>query len=143
VTGAGPKGSIRRVRALCLAFPGATERLSHGTPAFFVRNRSAFVYAWLDGHHDNHFPHLWCAADPGVQEALTRSEPGSYFRPPYVGHRGWVGVRLDTGIEWDRVDQACEEAYRTVAPRKLVAELDAGPGGRPGRPGPARPLRAR
>jgi hypothetical protein len=128
VSGATPTGLIRRVRAVCLAFPGATERPSHGTPTFFVRDRSAFVYAWLDGHHDNGFPHLWCAADPGVQEALIGSGPGSYFRPPYVGHRGWVGVRLDRGIEWDEVEQVCEDAYRTVAPRTLVAELDAGLG---------------
>jgi hypothetical protein len=131
VTGPGTKVLIRRVRAVCLGLPGATERASHGTPTFFVRDRSAFVYAWLDGHHDNHFAHLWCAADPGVQEALTRSGPDRYFRPPYVGHRGWVGVRLDTRIDWDEVEQLCEDAYRTVAPRKLVAELDAGRGDRP------------
>ena len=121
-----PGALVGRVRSICLALPGATERPSHGTPTFFVRGRSAFVYAWPDGHHDNHFPHLWCAADPGVQEALIGSGPDTYFRPPYVGHRGWVGVRLDTGIEWDEVEQVCEDAYRTVAPRKLVAELDAG-----------------
>jgi hypothetical protein len=116
---------LRRLRAICLGLPQVTERLSHGTPTFFVRDRSAFVYAWLEGHHDHDFPHLWCAAGAGVQEVLTGSDPDHYFRPPYVGQRGWVGVRLDTGIDWDEVAEVCQDAYRAVAPKKLLAELDA------------------
>ena len=118
--------ALRQVRTACLALPQVTERLSHGAPTFFIRDRTAFVNAWINGHHDNHFPHLWCAADPGVQEALVKATPATFFRPPYVGHRGWVGVRLDGGIGWDEVEDLCEVAYRAVAPQKLVAELDAG-----------------
>jgi hypothetical protein len=99
--------------------------LSHGSPAFFVRDRTAFVYAWVEGHHDHAFAHLWCAAGPGVQEVLIGAEPEYFFRPPYVGHRGWVGVRLDGGIGWDEVGEVCEDAFRAVASRTLVAELDA------------------
>jgi hypothetical protein len=121
----GPPTSLDRTRAICLALPAVTERLSHGTPTFFVRDRTAFVYAWLDGHHDNTFPHLWCAAGPGVQEVLIKAEPEHFFRPPYVGHRGWVGVRLDGDVGWDEVDEVCQDAFRAVAPRRLVAELDA------------------
>lgn len=121
----GPSTSLDRTRAICLALPAVTERLSHGTPTFFVRDRTAFVYAWLEGHHDNAFPHLWCAAGPGVQEVLTKAEPEHFFRPPYVGHRGWVGVRLDGDVGWDEVDEVCQDAFRAVAPRRLVAELDA------------------
>jgi hypothetical protein len=121
----GPPTSLDRTRAICLALPAVTERLSHGTPTFFVRDRTAFVYAWLEGHHDNAFPHLWCAAGPGVQEVLTKAEPEHFFRPPYVGHRGWVGVRLDGDVGWDEVDEVCQDAFRAVAPRRLVAELDA------------------
>ena len=66
----------------CLALPEVTERPSHGTPAFFVRDRKAFVYAWLDGHHGNHFPHLWCAAEPGVQEILVQASPTPSSGPP-------------------------------------------------------------
>ena len=119
-----PTSSLARVRAICLALPHVTERLSHGTPTFFVRDRTAFVYAWVDGHHDHTFPHLWCAAGPGVQEVLTRAAPEYFFRPPYVGHRGWVGIRLDGGVGWDEVGEVCEDGFRAVAPRRLVAELD-------------------
>jgi len=93
-------------------------------PTFFVQGKKSFVTAWLDGHHDHTFPHLWCAALPGAQEALVRAQPGRFFRPPYVGHRGWVGVRLDGKVDWEEVGALCEDAYRAVAPARLVALLD-------------------
>jgi hypothetical protein len=125
-TGLGPPGEmLGRLREICLSFPEATERLSHGTPCFFVRDKSTFVYAWLNGHHDNGFPHLWCAAPPGAQQDLVAGNSTTFFRPPYVGHRGWVGLRLDSGIDWEGVDGICEDAYRTVAPRKLVELLES------------------
>jgi hypothetical protein len=116
---------LARIREICTALPEVTERPSHGTPAFFVRDKSAFVYAWTDGHHDHTFPHLWCAAPPGAQEALVGADAGRFFRPPYVGHRGWLGVRLDGRVDWDEIAELCEDAYRTVAPARLVARLDA------------------
>jgi predicted DNA-binding protein (MmcQ/YjbR family) len=100
-----------RVRATCLAMPGATEKLSHGAPAFFAGKQ--FAMFWPDGHHDHEFPHLWLAAAAGTQEALVASS-GRFFRPPYVGHRGWVGVRLDGDVDWDEVDELIDEAYRVV-----------------------------
>lgn len=111
-----------RVRAICLALPEVTEKLSHGAPAFFVKKQ--FVMLWHDGHHDHDFPHLWCAAPPGAQDELVTTEPDRFFRPPYVGHRGWLGLRLDGDVDWDEVASVCEEAYRTVAPRRLLTELD-------------------
>ncbi|MET7399053.1 MmcQ/YjbR family DNA-binding protein [Dactylosporangium sp. NPDC005572] len=105
---------VDRVREICLAFPGVTEKLSHGTPLWSARK--GFVQIWPDGHHDNDFPHLWCAAPPGAQESLVERDPRRYFRPPYVGHRGWVGVRLDGEPDWDDVEELCELAYRTVTP---------------------------
>ncbi len=80
---------------------------------------------WPKGHHDNRFPHLWCAAPDGAQEDLVASSPERFFRPPYVGSRGWVGVRLDGRVDWVLVESLCEDAYREVAPRRLVALLDA------------------
>src|SRR5580700_3410865 len=112
-----------RVRAICLALPGATERLSHGSPAFYAGKQ--FVVLWADGHHDHHFPHLWCAAPAGAQEGLVALAPDRFFRPPYVGSRGWLGVRLDRGIDLDELNTLCLEAYRTVASKKLLALLDA------------------
>lgn len=116
------KGIVDRVRAMCLAWPEVTEKESHGSPAFFVKKQ--FVMVWAGGHHDHGFPHLWCAAPPGAQEALVTADPGRYFRPPYVGHRGWIGMRLDGDVDWDEVRGVCEDAYRAVAPARLVAALD-------------------
>ena len=120
-----PRALLSRTRAICLALPAVTERLSHGTPTFFVGDRAAFVYAWMEGHHDLGFPHLWCAAGPGQQEVLVAAEPEHFFRPPYLGHRGWIGLRLDGTVAWDEVAEVCEDAFRVVAPRRLVAELDS------------------
>ncbi len=111
-----------RVRAICLALPGATERLSHGSPAFFAGKQ--FVMLWAEGHHDHDFPHLWCACPAGGQEELVASSPDRFFRPPYVGARGWVGLRLDGEVDWDEVVELCHEAYRTVAPARLRRELE-------------------
>ncbi len=116
---------LEGVREICLSFPEVTERLSHGAPTFFVRGKTTFVNAWVDGHHDHTFPHLWCAAPPGVQEALVATDPERFFRPPYVGHRGWLGVRLDGDVDYDEIADLCEDAYRAVASKRLVAQLDA------------------
>jgi hypothetical protein len=117
---------VARVRSICLAFPEVTERPSHGAPAFFVRGKSSFVQCWVHGHHDNDFPHLWVAAAPGAQGELIAADPARFFRPPYVGHRGWVGVRLDEPPpDWAEIAELCEDAYRQIAPAKLVADLNA------------------
>lgn len=113
--------SLERLRALCLALPEVTERTSHGEPTWFVR-RSFVMFA--DHHHDDRLA-FWCAAPPGAQEELVAAAPDRYFRPPYVGGRGWVGVRLDVpGVDWDEIAEIVTDAYRTVAPRTLVALLD-------------------
>jgi hypothetical protein len=75
---------------------------------------------YLDNHHDDGRLALWCAAPPGMQDALVAGEPEHYFRPPYVGHRGWIGVRLDRGLDWNEIAGAIEDAYVTVAPKRLV-----------------------
>jgi hypothetical protein len=111
----------QRVRAICMALPEVTEKLSHGSPAFFVKKQ--FVQLWANGHHDHAFPHLWCAASVGAQEELIETEPKRFFRPPYVGGRGWIGVRLDGKVDWPEVAAICKDAYRVVAPPKLAAQL--------------------
>ena len=111
---------LRRLRGICLAFPEVEERPSHGAPTFFVRGKKSFATLWADGHHDDHFPHLWLAAAPGVQGELTAADAEQFFRPPYVGHRGWLGVRLDRGLDWDELAGIAEDAYAEVAPPKLV-----------------------
>jgi hypothetical protein len=120
-----PDDMLTRLRAICTAFPAVTERPSHGAPTWFVRGKASFLTLWADGHHDNEFPHLWCAASPGTQEEFIAANPMAFFRPPYVGHRGWLGVRLDRGVSWEELSEIAEDAYRVVAPKQLVAELDA------------------
>jgi hypothetical protein len=118
------RSALQRVRKVCLALPEVTERLSHGAPTFFVRDKKTFVM-YLDDHHGDGRLAIWCAAPPGAQDAMTRAEPERFFRPPYVGPRGWIGLRLDVDVDWDEVAAIAEDAYRLVAPRRLVAELDA------------------
>ncbi len=115
---------LEQLRSTCARLPEVVERPSHGAPTFFVRGKKSFLTVWVDGHHDLTFSHLWCAAPTGAQEALVESDPDQYFRPPYVGGRGWVGVRLDRGIGPDELAELCEDGYRTVAPATLIGRLD-------------------
>lgn len=118
-----PAPPIDRLRALCLALPEATERLSHGEPTWFVGKGRAFVNV-ADHHHDDRLA-FWCAAPEGAQERLMEAAPGQYFRPPYVGHRGWLGVWLDVPVDWEEMAERVVEAYLAVAPAKLAARLRA------------------
>jgi hypothetical protein len=115
---------LQSLRKLCLALPETTELLSHGEPTWFVRDKKTFVM-YANHHHDDRLG-FWCAAPPGVQEALVGSAPERYFRPPYVGHRGWLGVYLDVAVDCAEVAEIVEDAYRMVAPKRLIAKLDAG-----------------
>jgi hypothetical protein len=114
---------LARLREVCLALPEVTERLSHGSPTWFVRGKKT-VATYVDNHHGDGRLAIWCPAPPGVQGVLVTEEPDRFFVPAYVGHRGWLGVRLDRDLDWDEVAGIVEDAYRLVAPRKLVAELD-------------------
>jgi hypothetical protein len=116
--------ALIRVRRLCLALPETNERPSHGMPTFFIRDRKTFV-TYADNHHGDGIRALWCHAPEGAQAALVASDPVRFFVPPYVGHRGWVGVRLDRDPDWDHVADIIEDAWRMVAPKRLLAEFDA------------------
>jgi len=104
---------LARLRRLCLAFPETSERISHGEPAWFVREKRSFAN-YADRHHDDRVA-FWCAAPPGAQEVLVGAAPGRYFRPPYVGHRGWLGAWLDVPVDWEEIAGIVAEAYVTVA----------------------------
>ena len=116
--------ALERVRSYCLGLPETTERLSHGAPTFFVRDKKTFVM-FHDDHHGDGRLALWCAAPPGVQGLMVDEDPRRFFVPAYVGHRGWLGLRVDVDVDWDEVGRVVEDAYRTVAPAKLLALLDA------------------
>jgi len=110
---------LDEVRALCLALPKTSERPSHGEPTFFVRGKRSFATVWDNHHSDGRFA-LICAAPPGMQATLVGADPEHFFVPPYFGHRGWVGVRLDRGFDRDEIEGIVEDAYAEVAPPALL-----------------------
>ena len=110
---------LERLRAICLALPETSERPSHGAPSFFVREKKCFLMLLDDHHGDGRFA-IWCAAPPGNQELLIAASDARFFRPPYVGHRGWLGVELNAGVDWDELEGIVEDAFASVAPKSLL-----------------------
>jgi hypothetical protein len=117
--------TLARLREICLGLPETSERLSHCAPTFFVRGKRAFLMVLTNHHGDGRFA-IWCAAPDGVQRMLVGADADRFFVPPYVGHRGWLGVRLDRGLDWDEVAGIAEDAYAEVAPAKLVEAARTG-----------------
>ncbi len=115
--------ALERLREICAAMPEVTERLSHSAPTFFVRDKKVLCHLW-ESHHDDGVIAIWCAAPAGVQAELVDREPERFFVPKYVGHRGWIGVRLDVDLDWEEIDAILRDAYRLVAPKTLVKLLD-------------------
>ena len=112
----GAAKALDHVRAICLALPDTTEKLSHSAPAFFVPGGQYLAFA--DNHHDDGRLAAWVAAPPGAQESLVAAEPKHFFRPPYVGPKGWIGINLDTGLEWGAVAALIEEGHAFIAAKK-------------------------
>ena len=123
---------LTRVRAIALALPGVNERLSHGAPCFYVRDKRPLCYFHdVDFHTAGSRVALWCPAPPGTAEELVAAEPSRFFQPtPSAGgtFRGWLGVYLDDSngdpVDWAEVAAIVEDAYRMIAPKRLLAELD-------------------
>ena len=106
-----------------MALPTVEERLSHSEPTWFVGGKKVFA-SYVDHHHDDRVG-VVMAAPPGAQEQLVADRPASFYRPPYVGGRGWIGVYLDVPVDWEELEDLLEEAFRVIAPPKVVAQLDA------------------
>jgi hypothetical protein len=117
--------AIGRLRRICMALPDVTEKIAWGESTW----RAGKIFAQMDTHHHGaaHVA-VWLPARPGVQEGLVEEDPVHFFRPPYVGHKGWVGVRIDNGPDWNTVAGLVADAYREVASTKQLALLDAAPG---------------
>jgi hypothetical protein len=111
------KELFEKIRDLCLSLPGTSERMSHGAPTFFINDKLSFVQYRVNHHGDGRIA-LWCSAPSGVQSILVESTPETYFRPPYVGHLGWIGLRLDREATWSDIMGIIEEAYLNRAPKK-------------------------
>ncbi len=110
---------LRRVRRICAAMPETSEKLSHGEPTFFVRKKVFAMFA--DNHHNDGHVAVWIPAAPGLQAILIKASPQTFFKPPYVGVRGWVGIELDSIGEEDLASHIFD-AWRLVAPKKLKTE---------------------
>ena len=119
----GVAAQIARVRAIANTLPDVVERLSHGSRSFFIGGKKTFVM-FVDAHHGDGIVGIWCAAPTGEQSARIDEDPARFFRPPYVGHRGWLGLRLDRPTTDEELVEIITEAWRCVAPRRLLAVFD-------------------
>jgi hypothetical protein len=107
---------LRRVRRICSALPEVTEKLSHGEPTFFVRKKVFTMFA--NNHHNDGHIAVWIPAPPGMQAMLIKSSPQTYFKPPYVGVKGWIGIELQHISDEDLAAHIAE-AWQMIAPKKL------------------------
>jgi predicted DNA-binding protein (MmcQ/YjbR family) len=114
---------LTRLRKICLALPDATEKEAWGDPTWRVRDR---IFAMQKGNHEGGRPSLWLKAPPGEQPVMVESDPDRFFVPPYVGHKGWVGVYLDgRRIDWGELEKLVVSSYRLIAARRVAARLGA------------------
>jgi hypothetical protein len=112
---------IERVRRICSALPEVAEKISHGEPTFFVRKKVFAMFA-NNHHHDGRIA-VWCPVPPGFQATMIEADPKKFFKPPYVGVRGWIGIQLDQ-INDKELASHLREAWRMIAPKKLHGALD-------------------
>jgi hypothetical protein len=122
------KHELIRVRKVALALPDVNERMSHGAPCFYIRNKLPLCY-FHDNHRGDGRTSLWFPAAPDLQDAMLRVDPERFFRPSTsrAGHfRNWLGVFLDIGedVDWDEVAFILDRAYRMIAPKAFIAKLD-------------------
>ena len=110
---------IDQLRSLCLALPETAEKEAWGDATFRVRDKIFAMVKQGDGQLS-----IWCKAPDGFQQILIDSDPDFYFRPPYVGHKGWVGLRLDANPDWIAVENAVRRSFRLIAPKKLAALVE-------------------
>jgi predicted DNA-binding protein (MmcQ/YjbR family) len=111
-----------RLRSICLALPEAQEKIAWGDPTFRVRDKIFAMEKRGNGRIS-----MWCKAPPGSQATLVGADPETFFVPPYVGPKGWIGMRLDREPDWNEVAEIVRRSYRMTAPKKLSAVLDRKP----------------
>ena len=119
-----PPDPLIRLRAMCLAFPASSEKLAWGEPTFRAKDKLFATYASPTNHHGAGRPAAWIKAKPENQALVIAADPARYFKPPYVGPSGWIGVWLDKRPPWAAIEALLEDGFRQVAPRKVLAEMD-------------------
>ena len=115
-TSAEGKPLLAKLRRICLALPGAAESLNHGRPCFTVKDKTFVMF--MDNHHRDGRIAIWCKAPPGDQADMVETDPERFFVPPYVGPRGWVGVRLERRPDWKTVEAIVTESHRMTGPKR-------------------------
>jgi uncharacterized protein YdhG (YjbR/CyaY superfamily) len=110
----GRRAQLERVRRFCATLPGMTEKLSHGAPAFFVEKDKGVFAMFADNHHEDGHLAVWLPVPEDLQSALIEEEPATYFKPPYVGSSGWIGIEL-ARIRDDALEGHLREAWQLVA----------------------------
>lgn len=117
-----PAAYLARVRKLILALPETSEKLSHGSPTWWGGKKTfACFHA---GGYDEGRKAVWIKAPEGMQEALVERDPERFYRPKYLGPKGWVAVRLGPGTDWGEIEALLVQGYRLVAPKRALAQLD-------------------
>jgi len=115
---------LGRLRKICLALPETTEKVAWGDPTWRIRDR---IFAMQKGNYEGGRPSVWLKAPEGAQSMLVDGDPERFFVPPYVGHKGWVGVYLDgKRVDWALLADLIEESYRLIAPKRVATKLDVG-----------------
>lgn len=107
-----------KLQAICLALPEAEERETWEIPTYRIRGKIFALESAMDERRA-----VWCKAQEGSQDLLVNADPGRFFVPPYLGHKGWVGMWLDRKVDWKEVTELVTRSYRLIAPKKLVAQL--------------------
>ena len=113
--------TLDRLRAICLVLPEAVEKETWDAPTFRVRDK---IFAMV--HPRDGAPSCWCKAPSGAQEILVTAAPERFFRPPYVGHKGWIGIRLAPEPDWVEMAYLISRSYRMTAPKRLAARIAEG-----------------
>jgi uncharacterized protein YdhG (YjbR/CyaY superfamily) len=121
----GRHAHLERVRRFCAALPSVTEKLSHGAPAFFVEKDKGVFAMFADNHHEDGHLAVWLPVAEGLQSALIEEEPATYFKPPYVGASGWIGIEL-ARVRDDALATHLREAWQLIA-RKVKKSRARGP----------------
>ncbi len=114
---------LERLRRIVNRWPEVTEKLSHGAPTFWGGRKTFFNF--VDNHHGDGRVGIWVKSTLDAQDSLVQADPDVFFVPAYVGHKGWVGVRLDGAVDWDQVEDLLEAGYRMVAPKRALKLLDS------------------
>jgi hypothetical protein len=115
------EADLARVRATCMAYPEAAEKLSHGSPAFFIEKGKVYAYVWHNHHNDGHTAVMVKTSGREEQDMLVEMDPDFYHIPPYLGPSGWIGLELNgEATDWERVEDRIAISWEMVAPSRLL-----------------------